>query len=325
MIYGHDRNLEFFERMIEKDEFSHAYGFVGMRGIGKSSFACYVAERLAKKMSADSSGYHLFFNHDFLHIQKEDNKILVDRIEKLEDFFSMKSNFGKKIAILDDFDVISEQMQNKLLKLLEEPPRDALIFVIIENKYRVLPTILSRLSLVNFNPLNTGSIEKIIKENGYEYDEGLLKLSSGSMNYYFKWFEPDFKEDVNRVFEMYYELIFHSFIRVEEFSKVLISLGEHILYVLDLLIRIEQDMLILLESNFDENSFKDLNFIDGIDKFSDFNQLRKEKNEIKHCLSRIDAIKECKKKINNSQNENLIYDTFIFDIIRRTYDKCSGY
>lgn len=325
MIYGHERNLEYFERIIQRGEFSHAYGLIGMKGIGKSSFARHVAEQLAKQITASPSQYHLFFSHDFLHIQKKDNKILVEEIEKLAEFYSMKSNFGKKIAIIDDFDVISEQMQNKLLKLLEEPPADALIFLIIENKYRVLPTILSRLSLVNFNPLSMGSIQKIIRENGYEYDEDVLRLSFGSMNYYFKWFDSDFKAGVNRIFDMYYEIIFHSFMGVEECSKVLISLEEYGLYVLDLLIRIEQDMMILLEGNFDRSVMKFLNIIDCVDKFRDFSRLQKEKNKIEHCLLRMDEIKECKRKMSNSQNENLIYDTFLFNIIRRTYDKCSGY
>ena len=298
MIYGHNKNLDVFERLIDNDELSHAYGFIGMRGIGKSTFARFLVEKIADKICKNEHSKMIFHHHDLLHLQKEENKILLEQINKLEDFFAIKSNFGKKIAIIDDFDVISEQLQNKLLKLLEEPPQNALFFLIIENKYRVLPTILSRLSLVNFNPLKPEDMKKMIANTGKKWDNELLELSLGSMNYYEKWFESEFREEVQRIFEIYQDAVSFSKIQTEEFSKIMKKQSEYAIYILDLLIKKEQS---------------------NIHKYEKNNQ---DAICIKNAIARINSINECKKGIFYSQNENLIYDKFLFDIVRRIYDKC---
>lgn len=300
MIYGHHKNLDFFERLIEHDELSHAYGFVGMSGIGKSTFARFLTDRIADKLCKNEHSKTIFYHHDFLHLQKEENKILLEQINQLEEFFAVKSNFGKKIAIIDDFDVISEQLQNKLLKLLEEPPQNALFFLIIENKYRVLPTILSRLSLVNFNPLKLEDMKKMIANNGKTCDNKILELSFGSMNYYTKWFEDEFREDVDRVFEIYRDAAVSSKIQTEEFTKIMKKQSEYAIYILDLLIKKEQQTI------------------------HEYEKKHQDAVRIKAALARINTINECKRGIFYSQNENLIYDRFLFDIVRRTYDKCSG-
>lgn len=300
MIYGHNKNLEFFERLIERDELSHAYAFVGMSGIGKSTFARFLSDKIADKICKNEQSKTIFHHRDLLHLQKEDNKILLEQINKLEEFFVVKSNFGKKIAIIDDFDVISEQMQNKLLKLLEEPPENALFFLIIENKYRVLPTILSRLSLVNFNPLKLEDMKKMIANTGKKCDNEVLERSFGSMNYYNKWFESEFREDVEKIFKIYEDAVSFSKLQTEEFSKMMKKQSEYAIYILDLLIKEEHKRIYEYEND------------------------HQDARRIKNAIARINAINECKKGVFYSQNENLIYDRFLFDIVRRNYDTCGG-
>jgi len=70
----------------------------------------------------------------------------------------------RHVCIIDDAHKMQEPAQNCLLKTLEEPPLGTVIIIVSENPSALLPTILSRCQLANFERLPTGSIERFLTE-----------------------------------------------------------------------------------------------------------------------------------------------------------------
>lgn len=86
---------------------------------------------------------------------------------------------------------------NALLKLLEEPPKHCVLILLAENKFELLPTILSRLQEIPFSPLATEEIEAIIKDKlpiDTERLKQILYLSDGSIKKALMLIEKDWEE-----------------------------------------------------------------------------------------------------------------------------------
>ena len=84
-------------------------------------------------------------NHpDIYHVFPTKDKIKVDDIEQMLDTVPVKPLSGHKIYFIHRADQINSQAQNKLLKTLEEPPKDVTIFLGVANEASVLDTIKSR-------------------------------------------------------------------------------------------------------------------------------------------------------------------------------------
>lgn len=90
---------------------------------------------------------------DFMFVQKLEvtsKNISVDQIRNLQDFLHTTSVIsGKKIAIVQAADKMNLNAANCCLKILEEPPASAHLFLITENAASLLPTIISRCMKIN--------------------------------------------------------------------------------------------------------------------------------------------------------------------------------
>ncbi len=88
-------------------------------------------------------------NHpDIYHVFPTKDKIKVDDIEQMLDTVPVKPLSGHKIYFIHRADQMNAQAQNKLLKTLEEPPKDVTIFLGVANEASVLDTIKSRARVV---------------------------------------------------------------------------------------------------------------------------------------------------------------------------------
>jgi len=88
-------------------------------------------------------------NHpDIYHVFPTKDKIKVDDIEQMLDTVPVKPLSGHKIYLIHRADQMNAQAQNKLLKTLEEPPKDVTIFLGVANEASVLDTIKSRARVV---------------------------------------------------------------------------------------------------------------------------------------------------------------------------------
>ena len=131
-----------------QNRLSHAYLLSGMAGLGKTNFAI----EFSKFLLADSS---LDTHPDFLLIQPEEKArgIKIDQIRELSDKLSRTSHAGGyQVVIISPADSMPIGAANALLKTLEEPQGNVIIFL-IDNQEQVLPkTIASRCQKIFFHP-----------------------------------------------------------------------------------------------------------------------------------------------------------------------------
>ena len=97
---------------------------------------------------------------------KNGEKLLVaDSNEIVSEAFVKPVNLPKKIFIINNFDVSTEEAQNKLLKVLEEPPANVLFLLSAKSEDKVLATIKSRCDKIKISPLAMEDIEKICTDS----------------------------------------------------------------------------------------------------------------------------------------------------------------
>jgi DNA polymerase-3 subunit delta' len=91
----------------------------------------------------------------------------------------------RRVAIVDDADWFNAESANCLLKVLEEPPPEAVIILIGTSRSRQLPTILSRAQLVRFDPLPADAVGELALTEGLATDAEaagrLAEQSQGSL------------------------------------------------------------------------------------------------------------------------------------------------
>jgi DNA polymerase-3 subunit delta' len=90
----------------------------------------------------------------------------VEEIRKIAPFMRMTPSVpnGWRIVIIDDADTMNRSSQNALLKILEEPPKKALLILVVHRLGALLPTILSRCSVIPFHPLGEDEIRPLIEK-----------------------------------------------------------------------------------------------------------------------------------------------------------------
>ena len=177
-IIGNSEAKKYLNKCIEENHILHSYLFLGTEGIGK----LLIAKEFAKKiLCLDDSKDEctckscICFNGknhpDFYLINETGENIKIDIIRELTAKVIEKPIVSKrKVYIINDFEKMTTEAQNCLLKTLEEPPEYAMIILIVSNEKLMLPTIKSRCVIVKFGNI---SKEELIKK-GVSEDEALL-------------------------------------------------------------------------------------------------------------------------------------------------------
>lgn len=91
---------------------------------------------------------------DFLQIQPDGNSIKIEQIRELQKRIQEKPIISsRKVYIIDEADLMTQESQNCLLKTLEEPPAFSTIILIGSNENAFLPTIKSRCMILHFQKI----------------------------------------------------------------------------------------------------------------------------------------------------------------------------
>lgn len=191
-IVGHDLIKKIFNRMLETDTIPQSMIFSGTQNLGKESFAYALAKKINCKGDHSDNcecnsclkiarGTHL----DIIHIEPEgaNNFIKIDSIRDFQERTYISPIEGKmKVVIIDQADRMHVPSANSILKILEEPYSHLNIILITSNINFLLPTIKSRCSIFNFQPIALDQIEQwLIKEHDCEQDKAKMisMLSEG--------------------------------------------------------------------------------------------------------------------------------------------------
>lgn len=190
--------------------YSHAYLFCGSRGIGKFSHAKNFARAILKD---DNEALRFFSGIDDyedadLYIVKNQGNIKKEEIEEIiENSFSKPYSGSHKIVIIDDFDKVTVEGQNALLKTLEEPMDYLILILISSTMKKILPTIISRCRVLKFSDVTGDRIEDFLKKKNITEKNARLfsRLSNGNVSLALKYSEdPELlsrREDLIKVLD----------------------------------------------------------------------------------------------------------------------------
>ena len=148
---------EIWLRLLNSERTPHAVLITGSRGIGKRSFASWLAGQHLEIDSVKEKPYHPYIipqHADLRWIQPEDGKrdISVDQIRSLIEILSLSSYEGiGKVAVIEPFNMMNINSSNSLLKILEEPKGNTLILLIADKMHKIPATILSRCHIIKIN------------------------------------------------------------------------------------------------------------------------------------------------------------------------------
>ena len=190
-IIGNTEVKKYLEKSIEKNNILHSYLFTGTDGIGKKIIAKEFAKRVLCVENADESctckSCKCFDgnNHpDFYLINEEGESIKIDTIREITNKVIEKPIVSKrKVYIINDFQKMTKEAQNCLLKTLEEPPEFVCIILISSNENIILNTIKSRCMTVKFKNIEDNELLEYAKTKlGYDdISANLLKSFDGSI------------------------------------------------------------------------------------------------------------------------------------------------
>lgn len=171
---GNERVVEYFKKAIESQNLAHAYLFSGPEGVGKSTLAMAISKALlCPNRTKDGAcekcaACHKFDseNHaDFHHFIPEGLYFKIDEVRRIIHEVSLRPIEAHwKVFLLERVDYLREEASNALLKVLEEPPGDAVFILITEVAEVLLPTVRSRCQHFAFQPLTADDLAKLLVE-----------------------------------------------------------------------------------------------------------------------------------------------------------------
>ena len=123
--------------------------------------------------------------YDWLKLLDSGNKqgiINVEEVLKIQQKMSLKSHSGgNKVLIIWGAEKLNSQASNKLLKIIEEPPKNSYFILITEKSSSLLPTLISRCQRIKLAPIESQEITDALKQYDITTDKSkLVKFSKGS-------------------------------------------------------------------------------------------------------------------------------------------------
>ncbi len=162
MLIGHEKIVEDLKKLAAKHELAHGYIFFGSSMVGKRTMALQFANFLETGEFAEPA-----LLHDALLLAPDEKGTLgIDAVRTLKSFLWQKPNVSRyRTAIVDGGEFMTDEAQNALLKIAEEPPQSSLLILVTSDAEGLLPTISSRLQKVYFPAVSEKSIAAWLVQN----------------------------------------------------------------------------------------------------------------------------------------------------------------
>ncbi|MBP3829485.1 MAG: DNA polymerase III subunit gamma/tau [Bacteroidaceae bacterium] len=189
-VVGQSSIATTLKNAIHSGKLAHAYLFCGPRGVGKTTCARIFAKTInclnprEDGEACNACESCLSFNEQrSLNIHELDaaSNNSVDDIRNLIDQVRIPPQIGKyKVFIIDEVHMLSTAAFNAFLKTLEEPPAHAVFILATTEKHKILPTILSRCQIYDFQRMtieNTvAHLAHVAEQEGYTYEPAALNV-----------------------------------------------------------------------------------------------------------------------------------------------------
>ena len=188
-VVGQKHITSTLQNAIERGQLAHAYLFCGPRGVGKTTCARIFAKAInclsphGAEACNECESCRSFNEGRSLNIHELDaaSNNSVEDIRTLIDQVRIIPQVGRySVFIIDEVHMLSAAAFNAFLKTLEEPPAHAIFILATTEKHKILPTILSRCQIYDFNRIRVEDaveyLRYIASQEGITADEESLNL-----------------------------------------------------------------------------------------------------------------------------------------------------
>jgi DNA polymerase-3 subunit gamma/tau len=190
MVVGQDTITNTLKNAIKNNHLTQSYLFCGPRGVGKTTCARIFAKTIncsnlkENGEACDKCESCISFNtlRSFnIHELDAASNNKVEDIRSLNDQIRIPPQIGRySIYIIDEVHMLSSSAFNAFLKTLEEPPSHAIFILATTEKHKIIPTILSRCQIFDFNRIRVedmvGRLTYVAKNEAVTAEEEALHI-----------------------------------------------------------------------------------------------------------------------------------------------------
>lgn len=334
-VVGQGSITSTLQSAIAKGQIAQAYLFCGPRGVGKTTCARIFAKEI--NIEAQAEDQDLSFNVFELDAASNNS---VEDIRSITDQVRIPPQLGKyKVYIIDEVHMLSQAAFNAFLKTLEEPPPHAIFILATTEKHKIIPTILSRCQIFDFNRIKVNDIsnhlasigekegvttdaeglhviaqkadgamrdalsifDQIVAFSGDQvtYEKVIENLNVLDYEYYFRFVDTIVKEDISSSLVLFNDVLNKGF----DGHQVIIGLGEHLR---NLMVSKDEATLGLMEVT------------DGI---AERYRQQAEELDIRTLVKGLDLINQCDVNYRTAKNQRLLVELCLMQLCSIKYNE----
>lgn len=256
-ILGHDAPREFLVRTLREGRLPQSLLLAGPEGVGKKTLAWALMREVAAA-GADPESHRGSLKiargtHPDIHVcdtgSSVSGQITIDAIREMEAWTATSPlEAPRKMVLISPAEAMNLPAANALLKLLEEPPRHILLILTASDPARLLPTIRSRCTALQLEPLPPGQLSAWLRDRDAitaEQAQLIARLAEGRPGRALSILESDLLESRASILEELGILRAHGFAVVFRVADRLGSLGSDLPATLNTALVLLRDALLL--------------------------------------------------------------------------------
>ena len=189
-VVGQSSLTTTLKNAVKSGKLAHAYLFCGPRGVGKTTCARIFAKAIncehpredgeACNECESCKSFNEQRSYNIFELDAASNNS-VENIKALMEQTRIPPQIGRyKVFIIDEVHMLSTAAFNAFLKTLEEPPSHVIFILATTEKHKILPTILSRCQIYDFERMTVSNtvnhLKRVAEKEGIKYEEEALNV-----------------------------------------------------------------------------------------------------------------------------------------------------